>query len=105
MAKPLNVLWTIASLFLVGCASWQPCPYGVSGQIVGVDSAVPAQRNRLIEELGNALLPLGFSGPKPVPYIEPGHILFSLKRGSSISGERLTVVITRTRCDSVSETT
>jgi len=93
VAKPLSVLGAIVSGCLLGCASWQPCPYGVSGQIVGVDSAVPAQRKRLVEELGSALHPLGFSGPESVPHIEPEQILFSLTRGSRISGDHLTVVI------------
>ena len=93
MAKPLSVSGAIVSWGLLGCASWQPCPYGVTGQIVGVDSAVPAQRNRLVEELESALHPLGFSAPEPVPHIEPEQILFSLTRGSSLTGDRLTVAI------------
>jgi hypothetical protein len=97
------VLWTVVSLFLVGCASWQPCPYGVTGHIVGVDSAVPAQRTRRVEELESALLPLGFPAQNRFPTLNPDGSYFP-------SSEDPASVVTAspsqspwTRCNSVSQ--
>jgi hypothetical protein len=91
MAKSVILLCVAVCVLMPGCASWQACRFGVTGQLAIPEGERRLEKHRLVAEIESALQPLGFSSAHVMPKVSPELIVFSLGDGFSIAKDRIDV--------------